>query len=46
MFKNVEHTCGMILCFTVMFYVRSVKLERFYLMGHDIRNKRITNVFL
>ncbi len=35
----------MILNFTVMFYVRWLdKLEWFCLMGHDIWNKKITNV--
>lgn len=46
MLKNMYFPSGMILCFTVMFYVRrSVKLQRLYLMGHDFRNKKITNVF-
>lgn len=44
--KNMYFPRGMILCLTVMFYVRrSVKLQRLYLMGHDFRNKKITNVF-
>jgi len=47
MLKNMYFPRGMILCFTVMFYVRrSVELQRLFLMGHDFRNKKIINVFL